>query len=235
MGPRTSQLPMRKQSRKNLSRMKLSSRFNANKKFNGWLWPTEASGEIASLIDTLLFVLSFHLPSDMIDFEEAIKKYGPDFHGKHGFPGMMGDLPKKSEGGSKEKPEDPIHKILKYQQEQAKKSAEKPEMMKTGEGHQVVLEAPTSVETSQPKTPGVVRTPSTEAEPSPSDPIREESTFVTSSGPSSTPTVETGDVVPVQEQITPTTVGEERAAEQTAAKFEDTTGETGAAHVKDEL
>ena len=90
--------------------------------------------------------------TNLINFEEAIKNgHGADFHDKHGFPGMMGGgVPKKApaaeEKGSKE---DPIHRILKAQQEAEKKEREKPKMAKTDDA-QVVFKAE---ETGHPKTP----------------------------------------------------------------------------------
>lgn len=158
--------------------------------------------------------------SDMIDFEEAIKKYGPDFHGKHGFPGMMGDMPKKSDGKSQEKPEDPIHMILKHQQEQAKKSAESPKMMKTGDGGQVVFETP-DAQTGHSKTPVTQRTPTSDASPVPLETSREDAD-------------DTKAETPVEDQATPTPAVEDEPVEQpvvasSSLKEEET------AHVKDEL
>jgi protein disulfide-isomerase A6 len=89
--------------------------------------------------------------ADMVDFEEAIKQgHGADFHGKHGFPGMMGAMPKKKDeapapeesekesekvGESEEEiVEDPIHRLLRAQREAAEKSAKAPKMPKTGGG-----------------------------------------------------------------------------------------------------
>lgn len=87
----------------------------------------------------------------MIDFEEAVKQYGTDFHGKHGFPGSLGELPKKKDAKEKDKkPEDPIKRILKHQEEEESRSANAPKMAKTGDGGQIVLEVPG---TGHPKTP----------------------------------------------------------------------------------
>ncbi|RPD58949.1 hypothetical protein L226DRAFT_536484 [Lentinus tigrinus ALCF2SS1-7] len=92
--------------------------------------------------------------TDLIDFEEAIKNgAGADFHDKHGYPGMMGGgAPKKTDakGEGEGKKEDPIHRILKAQQEAEKKEREKPKMAKTDEAGQVVF---TPAETGHPKTP----------------------------------------------------------------------------------
>lgn len=103
----------------------------------------------------------------MIDFEEAVKQYGSDFHGKHGFPGSMGGMPlkKDAKGKTDDKPEDPIKRILKHQEEEASKSANAPKMAKTGDGGQIVLEVPG---TGHPKTPvaGETETPTPEATPS---------------------------------------------------------------------
>ncbi|KAI0730975.1 hypothetical protein C8Q76DRAFT_793086 [Earliella scabrosa] len=92
--------------------------------------------------------------SDIIDFEEAIKNgAGADFHQKHGFPGMMGGPPpKKAEAGEEQKgkeDDDPIHRILKHQQEAEKQEREKPKMAKTDDA-QVAFKAE---ETGHPRTP----------------------------------------------------------------------------------
>ena len=171
----------------------------------------------------------------MIDFEEALKKYGPDFHGKHGFPGMMGDLPKKSEGASKEKDEDPIHRILKYQQEQAKKSAESPKMMKTGEGGQVVLEVSTDAQKTHPKTPTVERTLASDAEPTSSEILHDEASPVASSSPSIAPTPEPAEGTPVDEQTVSITVEDQPLEQTIVAKSVDAQEEVESVHVKDEL
>ncbi|THH11515.1 hypothetical protein EW146_g8015 [Bondarzewia mesenterica] len=97
--------------------------------------------------------------SDMIDFEEAIKKHGPNFHDAHGYAGVMGDIPKKDMGGKAEKEENPIQKILKHQQEMEKKKAQKESTPKTGAGGQIVFEAKT--ETGHPQTGAVKPTVST--------------------------------------------------------------------------
>lgn len=102
----------------------------------------------------------------MIDFEEAVKQYGTDFHGKHGFPGSIGNMPLKKDAkkNADEKPEDPIKKILKYQEEQESKSANAPKMAKTGDNGQIEIEVP---ETGHPKTPvaGEAETPTPSAAP----------------------------------------------------------------------
>ena len=91
--------------------------------------------------------------TEMIDFEEAVKKYGADFHDAHRYGGMMGEMPKKKdaaaaaeEGAAKQKKEeDPIHKILKHQQEKEKEKerAQRETTPKTGDGGQIVFEAKT--------------------------------------------------------------------------------------------
>ncbi|KAI0690982.1 hypothetical protein BC835DRAFT_1417461 [Cytidiella melzeri] len=114
--------------------------------------------------------------SDMIDFEEAIKQgHGADFHGKHGFPGMMGQVPlKKKDGEAAEEEdeeevkmddrvEDPIHKILRAQREAAEKSANAPKHRKTGGGdgkQESVYVAPADLK--QPRTPTPSGTPAAE-------------------------------------------------------------------------
>ncbi|KAI0040474.1 thioredoxin-like protein, partial [Auriscalpium vulgare] len=39
--------------------------------------------------------------TDMIDFEEAVKKYGMDFHDSNGYGGMLSDMPKKKKAEDK--------------------------------------------------------------------------------------------------------------------------------------
>ncbi|KAI0058867.1 hypothetical protein BV25DRAFT_1809975 [Artomyces pyxidatus] len=112
--------------------------------------------------------------SDMIDFEEAVKKYGADFHEKQGFGGMMGDMPRKKakeEEPAAEKEEDPIHKILRVQKEKAEKAEKearrKKKMPKTDEAGQIVMEAPTDTEMPNTATataqPTPTEAPATEA------------------------------------------------------------------------
>ncbi len=124
--------------------------------------PDETELEIERKQEAQRLALAHGGFSDIIDFEEAVKQgHGADFHGKHGFPGMMGSLPKKGEAkeeeGQKasEKVEDPIHKILKAQREAAEKSANAPKMKKTGAGEEdkretIWVPAP---DTKQPRTP----------------------------------------------------------------------------------
>ncbi|KAI0788886.1 hypothetical protein C8Q75DRAFT_719079 [Abortiporus biennis] len=123
--------------------------------------PDETELEIERKQEAQRIALAHGGFTELVDFEEAIKQYGTDFHGKHGYPGMMGGgLPKKSDDEKAkdgEKPEDPIARILRHQKEEAKKSAEAPKMVKTGDGGQVVFEAET--ETGHPKTPMAVEEP----------------------------------------------------------------------------
>ncbi|KAH9066919.1 hypothetical protein EDB87DRAFT_1588962 [Lactarius vividus] len=87
--------------------------------------------------------------TDMIDFEEAIKKYGPDFHGAHGYGASLGDTLKK---GQKVDPnEDPIHRAIRIQrekEEQEAKEALKHSMPKTDDPEQVVLNVRTAADSN---------------------------------------------------------------------------------------
>jgi len=87
--------------------------------------------------------------TDMIDFEEAIKKHGPDFHGAHGYGASLGDALKK---GQKVDPdEDPIHKAIRIQREkkeQAAKEALKHSMPKTDGTEQVAFDVLTAADTN---------------------------------------------------------------------------------------
>lgn len=91
--------------------------------------------------------------NDFIDFEEAMKA-GINPHGAghagHGAP--HGDAPKAADSHAKAdaKDEDPIRRILKHQEEEARKEQEKPKMAQTGDGAQVVFDP---AETGHPKTP----------------------------------------------------------------------------------
>ncbi|KAI0296562.1 hypothetical protein B0F90DRAFT_1745521 [Multifurca ochricompacta] len=91
--------------------------------------------------------------TDMIDFEKAVKKYGKDFHGGHGYDASLSDTLKEdktadSGKGSEDKherEEDPIHKVIRLQQEEQKaRDALKDSMPRTGDANQVVLETPTA-------------------------------------------------------------------------------------------
>ena len=103
--------------------------------------------------------------NDMIDFEAAMKA-GINPHGS-GHPGASaGGADAHADQGAK-KEEDPIRRILKHQEEEAKKEQERPKMAQTGEGAQVVFDP---AETGHPKTPiaGESSTPSDAAADSPS-------------------------------------------------------------------
>ncbi|KAI0831892.1 hypothetical protein BC628DRAFT_1311267 [Trametes gibbosa] len=87
--------------------------------------------------------------NDLIDFEEALKA-GINPHAPGG---AHADIPLKAhkkEGAKKEDDEDPIHRILKHQEEEARKEAAKPKMAQTGDGAQIVFDP---AETGHPKTP----------------------------------------------------------------------------------
>jgi len=81
--------------------------------------------------------------TDMIDFEEAIMKHGPDFHGAHGH-GASKD--RQSHG----RDEDPIHRAIRIQREKEEKAKEalKDCTPKTDEAGQVVLEVCTVADTN---------------------------------------------------------------------------------------
>ncbi|KAI9447083.1 hypothetical protein BJY52DRAFT_1156639 [Lactarius psammicola] len=87
--------------------------------------------------------------TDMIDFEEAIKKHGPDFHGAHGYGASLGGALKK---GQKVDPdEDPIHRAIRIQrekEEQRAKEALKHSMPKTDDAEQVVPDVRTAANTN---------------------------------------------------------------------------------------
>jgi len=89
--------------------------------------------------------------SDMFDFEEAMKKYGPDFHGPDGYGASLGDMPKKGQKVDTEEvtqdgyepDEDLIHRAIRIQrekEEQEAKQAIKDCTPKTDGAEQVVLE-----------------------------------------------------------------------------------------------
>lgn len=92
--------------------------------------------------------------NDLADFEKAVLSgYNPHGPGHAGYPGMMGEMPKKDSGA---KPEDPIHKILKHQKEAQSESAKAGKMAATGDA-QAVFEAGSS--SGQPQTPAPSGTP----------------------------------------------------------------------------
>ncbi|VDC05190.1 unnamed protein product [Peniophora sp. CBMAI 1063] len=97
--------------------------------------PSEEEEEIVRQQEAQRIALAHGGFEDLIDFEEAIKQYGPNFHGAHGAGAhMLGDMPKKKKAAesaeAKEKKEDPIHRILKAQAErEARLRTEKPSPM----------------------------------------------------------------------------------------------------------
>jgi len=153
--------------------------------------------------------------SDMIDFEEAVKKYGADFHDSHGYAGMMNEMPLKKqdkEGGEGKdgKKEDPIHKILKAQKEAAEKKAahqDADSIPKTGDGGQIVLEVPTETGHSQTAHSRATKEPS--ATPESTD------------GGSHAEAV-SQDPIPSEAPTTSETVKEATTAASTAASFNNT-------------
>jgi protein disulfide-isomerase A6 len=96
--------------------------------------------------------------SSMIDFEEALKKHGPDFHGTDSYGVSLGDKPKKVEKTDSEedaqdeyeREEDPIFKAIRIQRgkEQEKKEALKGCTAKADDAEQVVLEMCTAADTN---------------------------------------------------------------------------------------
>ena len=123
--------------------------------------------------------------SDMFDFEEAMKKYGPDFHGPDGYGASLGDTPKKGQEVDSEelgqdeyeRDEDLIHRAIRLQREKEEQEAKEPIKEctpKTDGAEQVVLEACTAAD----HTAGTKASP----EPSPTeepipDPGSEEATL----------------------------------------------------------
>ncbi|KAI9062741.1 hypothetical protein FKP32DRAFT_1593405 [Trametes sanguinea] len=112
----------------------------------------EREREIARQQEEQLMKLAHGGYNDMIDFEKAMKE-GINPHGA-GHPGASDDSHKKADAqpdeGAKKEEEDPIRRILKHQEEEARKEQEKPKMVQTGEGAQVVFEPEP---TGHPKTP----------------------------------------------------------------------------------
>ncbi|KZV70813.1 hypothetical protein PENSPDRAFT_685102 [Peniophora sp. CONT] len=98
--------------------------------------PSEEEEEIMRQQEMQRIALAHGGFEDLIDFEEAIKQYGTNFHGAHGAGAhMLGEMPKKKKASEsaevkKEKKEDPIHRILKAQAErEARLRTEKPSPM----------------------------------------------------------------------------------------------------------
>lgn len=97
--------------------------------------------------------------SDMIDFEEAIKKYGSDFHGADGYSASLDDKPKKEEKADTEEETqdeyeregDPIFRAIRIQrekEEQEAKAALKGCTAKADDAEQVVLEMCTAADSN---------------------------------------------------------------------------------------
>jgi protein disulfide-isomerase A6 len=97
--------------------------------------------------------------SNMIDFEEAIKKHGSDFHGADGYGASLGDTPKKEQKvdleevtqDEDEHDEGLIYRAIRLQrekEEQEAKEALKSCTPQTDDAEQVVLEACTADNTN---------------------------------------------------------------------------------------
>ena len=110
--------------------------------------PDETELEIERKQEAQRIALAHGGFGSLIDFEQAILTHGKDYHGKQGYPGMMGGgapaapVAKKDEEASGQA-EDPIHKILKHQQAQGA-SADVPhgKMAATGADGEFVAATP---------------------------------------------------------------------------------------------
>ncbi|KAI0039019.1 hypothetical protein FA95DRAFT_1612918 [Auriscalpium vulgare] len=186
--------------------------------------------------------------TDMIDFEEAVKKYGMDFHDSNGYGGMLSDMPKKKKAEDKaaageaeakdERVEDPIHRILRVQREKAEqKEREKGAMPKTGDAGQIVLEAPTDAPHTPTATASAAEaTPSaaSEAVPEPeAAPVVEESEeqYEAASKQAAPEPAATPEPAEEEPAATPEPAGETEPAEE-ADPVEEA---ASSGHVKDEL
>ena len=116
--------------------------------------PTPEEEEIARKQEAQRIALLHGGYADMFDFEEAIKKYGPDFHGDHGY-----EMPKEGQKvdseevtqDKHERDEDPIHRAIRIQREkedQKAKEAHNACTPKTDGADQVVLDACTAADTN---------------------------------------------------------------------------------------
>ncbi|KAI0367610.1 hypothetical protein BV20DRAFT_970394 [Pilatotrama ljubarskyi] len=119
--------------------------------------------------------------NDMIDFEEAMKA-GINPHASGGHGGAHGEIPKKAAHEGKKEEEDPIRRILKHQEEEAKKEAERPKMAQTGDGAQIVFDP---AETSHPKTPVAGESAAPTDDSSPSSSVAEEAPAAATEGTTS--------------------------------------------------
>ncbi|KAH8104078.1 hypothetical protein BXZ70DRAFT_1052435 [Cristinia sonorae] len=198
--------------------------------------PTEEELEIERQQEAQRIALAHGGYSDLIDFEEAIKQHGKDFHGKHGFPGSMGDMPRKKVPSPEQEKDEIMKKIVKSQAEEAARSTETAPMVKTGDGAQVVFEPAT--ESGHPSTPAAVP----RAEPTPAPEAASSSDAVPTTEAVETPAeVPAASTTPAVDEAEPAVVEAEPAAEEetVAAKSAPTAtaeaGEVPEGHVKDEL
>jgi len=184
--------------------------------------------------------------TDFIDFEEAIKQHGPDYHGKQGYAGGMGTMPQKKvkakndkakgdkDGKASTKNEDPEHRTPKHQKEEAAKSADAPEMLKAGGGEQVVLEVSSS--TAHVKTPAT--TPTAASTPDAAEPVAEPSPTPFSSTDHDEETLDTSDDIDTPDEENMASLAEPGSTSTDSAIPESiptTETENDPTHVKDEL
>jgi len=98
--------------------------------------------------------------SDIIDFENAIKEHGTDFHGAHGYTARSGDTTKDgrmndSDNGEEdiyEREEDPMHRAIRMQleKEQGAKDGRIDSSRETGETDPAIVSATDSTAPSCP-------------------------------------------------------------------------------------
>ena len=114
--------------------------------------PTEEELETERLQEAQRMALAHGGFNDIEGFQEAVMDavksgHAADYHSTHGYSAGAeahhGEAHHGDAHKEEEKPEDPIHKILKAQQKAAEESAKEPKMAKTGDAGQVVFEPET--------------------------------------------------------------------------------------------
>ncbi|KAI0259416.1 hypothetical protein BC834DRAFT_633336 [Gloeopeniophorella convolvens] len=214
--------------------------------------PTAEEEEIERQQEAQRIALAHGGFNDMIDFEEAIKKYGTDFHGSHGFGGALGDMPmkghKKGEKANEKadaepakdeeddgRVEDPIHRILRVQREKAEQKArdalKAAEMPKTGEAGQVVLEARTDAESTHSPTAAAAQASSTPIQ----EPIAHESPVLDAIVEKEEEDADDDTEEPVFAEEAAPPAASATLETEAAPTPESTTPQETEAHIKDEL
>lgn len=189
--------------------------------------PDEKELEIERQQEAEMLKLAHGGFANLVDFEAAVKDgSAKNFHGKHGFPGMMdgASVPyqKKKKGEAKEE-EGPSSSSTK---------SKKVRMSVTDEAGQIVMDVPSASTTPTEKEPEDTKSEETTT---PSEPVEEEKVEVEPEVVSEPATEAESEVEAEAETGSPSVVADEKVEADEATSSLESPAEASADHVKDEL